>query len=369
MATVKWHSAYDDVQLPTDDGVQTPIDPTGPELMSTHLSRSTRFIKLGFTDDGTINCSIHVARLTDVAKFYALSYTWGPASPTKEILVNGRAFSVRENLWRALDLILRDSKSEPVPYVWVDAISINQMNVLERNQQVQLMPQIYGEAELVLVWISGYGPYVYAAAEEMTAYRPMRPDQENLDHLTPATTGALRALFSEAYWTRMWIVQEFVLAKDMRFYYGDKQFSWTDLRNTMAYLDLSDVAIHCQTHELAAVRDNYQYIRDSSAFRVFRFRKLKKELGAFDIFELILAFHMQDCSDPRDKVFALLGVSSDNKGIQADYTSSEDELFERVLKLYAGKTPRKQFAGLLARSFNPRKKKTLFGEVKAFFGV
>lgn len=38
-------------------------------------------------------------------------------------------------------------------YLWIDALSIDQANVLERNHQVQQMAEIYSKAKYVLVWV------------------------------------------------------------------------------------------------------------------------------------------------------------------------------------------------------------------------
>jgi hypothetical protein len=46
--------------------------------------------------------------------------------------------------------------------------------------------------------------------------------------------------------------------------------------------------------------------------------------------ELVDMFHTRQASDPRDKVYALLGISSDDPGeasLQPDYTISWEELF------------------------------------------
>ena len=243
------------------------------------------------------------------------------------------------------------------PYLWVDGISIDQTNVLERNHQVQLMPCIFSKAKLVFVWIGSYGPGLDVAVQEMTAYKPLHPGQD-LYHLTPKIMESLHTLFSQAYWTRTWIIQEFVLAKDMRSFHGDKQFNWNDLKSTMLYLDDSSVAIHCQTHVSAAVRESYQDIRNSSAFSVYRTRKLYKDLSSFDIFKLVRTFQKQECSDPRDKIFALLGVAANTRGIRVDYTLSEQMLLNQLLE---GLWQRK----LDMRSFEPFKR--LHNEMAALF--
>lgn len=94
------------------------------------------------------------------AKYNALSWCWrtftGEAEAPKEKVVidhlGGRyALLVPKNLADALKT-LRDRR-DTVLRVWVDWICINQKDVEERNNQVQLMAVIYGEADCVYVWL------------------------------------------------------------------------------------------------------------------------------------------------------------------------------------------------------------------------
>ena len=57
---------------------------------------------------------------------------------------------VRENLWWALKhLRLKDRER----FLWIDALSIDQNNVDERNHQVNQMDLIYAKAARVLIWL------------------------------------------------------------------------------------------------------------------------------------------------------------------------------------------------------------------------
>ncbi len=91
---------YGDFQLPES------VDPQNSQQPAPY----TRFVQVVLREDGTVDCTLHVARVTEIGDFEALSYTWGPAQPTKNILLNGQIFAIRRNLWRALHKILRDRK-------------------------------------------------------------------------------------------------------------------------------------------------------------------------------------------------------------------------------------------------------------------
>lgn len=82
--------------------------------------------------------------------YKALSYVWGDAKDTQPILLNGRRFDVTQNLKRAL---VRLRAGGIVAPIWIDAISINQADTEERNQQVRLMRDIYEKTSEVIVYL------------------------------------------------------------------------------------------------------------------------------------------------------------------------------------------------------------------------
>lgn len=82
--------------------------------------------------------------------YVALSYTWGIGHRLHSIICNDAPLPVMENLFSAL-LNLRQTDHDLV--IWIDAVCINQDNVIERNAQVQYMMEIYKGASSVVVWI------------------------------------------------------------------------------------------------------------------------------------------------------------------------------------------------------------------------
>ncbi|KAF8849427.1 HET-domain-containing protein, partial [Acephala macrosclerotiorum] len=102
--------------------------------------------------DSAISCSLRVDRFNSPSLQYeALSYEWGSSQDTTHsILLNDQSFLIRHNLWQALRA-LRSETEERV--LWVDAICINQEDVLERNHQVEMMGDIYRLANEVLIWL------------------------------------------------------------------------------------------------------------------------------------------------------------------------------------------------------------------------
>ena len=98
-----------------------------------------------------IKCSLRSALLDDVVGQYdALSYVWGPDTPSYSIEVNRGTFTIRENLFRFLSRIRHPNKSLDL---WADAICIDQNNIEEKNHQVQQMEKIYRGSRTTRLWL------------------------------------------------------------------------------------------------------------------------------------------------------------------------------------------------------------------------
>ncbi len=110
---------------------------------------SIRVVRIlpGVADD-IVRCSL---RETALGKAHTcLSWVWGsPEADRKTILINDKRFSVLPNLWSFLH---QGRELELQEWMWIDAISIDQNNIPERNQQVRQMSNIYRQAKHVIIW-------------------------------------------------------------------------------------------------------------------------------------------------------------------------------------------------------------------------
>ena len=124
--------------------IYAPLDPD---------RRETRFVTVAPSRDfnARIDCTVSAASLDDCPEYIALSYVWGNPKIVPTILLNGFEQKVTINLGAALRR-LRASEHQCFP-IWIDAIYINQANVIERNSQMHIISGVYGEAELVIAWL------------------------------------------------------------------------------------------------------------------------------------------------------------------------------------------------------------------------
>lgn len=186
--------------------IYSPLDPNVDSI---------RLVVLEPAEDQSspISCRVRHATFREKPKYEALSYTWGDDLHDHTIFIDGKMFMVGPNLLGALKH-LRKSDEERV--LWIDAICINQSDIHEKNKQLCIMPYIYTRAQVVLVWLGTPGldlksailpPNLTTKAQDSTI-EILWQDTFIRNKLLPPGSILLRGMCNEAYWTRLWIIQE-----------------------------------------------------------------------------------------------------------------------------------------------------------------
>ncbi|VUC29956.1 unnamed protein product [Clonostachys rosea] len=199
--------------------------------------------------------------------YEAISYTWGTVTSPREmrsIRVNSFNLPVTPNLYNAL-ISLRQLNAART--VWVDSVCINQGDLNERREQVLLIAHIYAKSERTVVFL---GPST-ATTEAFFAFLALPICQ--LSHCEKCQKGHGQASWhqppleacveagldeqdvldgfvevcSMPWWTRVWILQEFMLSRsDPLLYCGRDTVS---NRQLTANLDrISSWIHHRKTH-------------------------------------------------------------------------------------------------------------------------
>jgi hypothetical protein len=91
-------------------------------------------------------CELNLTHLCsdDHAGYEALSYCWGNTNNSKAIQPSGHQFRVTTNLYAALKRLRH--QHDKIRTLWVDAICINQQDLIERAWQVQMIDYVYAKA-------------------------------------------------------------------------------------------------------------------------------------------------------------------------------------------------------------------------------
>jgi hypothetical protein len=117
-------------------------------------SRSIRVIKLhgaaNISDE--IRFDLITTSLDEPLPYEAISYTWSGQALDRPVYANGQEYHVTKN---AEDVMrrLRPSRPDDSRNLWIDAICINQKDDAEKSVQVQLMFEVYANAERVNIWL------------------------------------------------------------------------------------------------------------------------------------------------------------------------------------------------------------------------
>lgn len=269
-----------------------------------------------------IHCRILTTTHSAHLDYEALSYTWGSTKHPQACYINDDRVAIGRNLWDALRH-LRSTYAERV--LWIDALCIDQSNILERNHQVGQMRMIYSQAETVLIWLGMPSPSSPIAMDWLdrsaSRFRSSFGTLGRLTSRTPADVflqqahrwAALRLLCERPYWHRVWIVQEAVLAENIRLLCGEDEARWEGFANLM-----NDFGTILQPS--SAIEDA-GFVQGSMAARILDLRRMHRSRGC-DLMQLLIATRDSLCADPRDRVFGLVGLAEDlqSHDIDIDYS-------------------------------------------------
>ena len=146
-------------------------------------------------------CTLSEVTFGSRPKFEALSYMWGTESAEEPISLNDVPWKVGRNLLHALRFLRRQVACGKAhqPF-WIDAISINQSNVEERNRQLRIMDQIYFRASTVVVWLgSGYTKFQRGIIGELEAEKGEKGEQDSSQDSNSIQQKIVRYLRTDPY--------------------------------------------------------------------------------------------------------------------------------------------------------------------------
>src|SRR5690242_9041893 len=278
-----------------------------------------------------VQCELVTTSVTSSArKYVAGSYVWGSPEPSSPIIVNGVTIHVRENLAE----FLRGCRGRATSLaVWIDAICINQGDLVERGSQVRLMSQIYTNASATYCWL-GSDANVINALKTIERFNIPGSDftDDNVSfkigtveyYPAIALRGACVALVECDYWSRSWIVQEFVLAPKIHLLAGRTCISGYYHEYISKILRTLGEETKVESRRLALVR------------RLHTMHESYRRGIRFDLEQLFRTFNSSECVVPRDRLFSSVGLLSPEAAISLQpsisYSVSGWEILLHVLE-------------------------------------
>ncbi|KAH7175267.1 heterokaryon incompatibility protein-domain-containing protein [Dactylonectria macrodidyma] len=220
--------------------------------------------------------------------------------------------------------------------LWIDAICVNQSDTEERTAQVALMSHIYSNAKSVVVWLGREDMTTQGASAALRGRSISRHQMFDI-----------RGLINRSWFTRKWVIQEFCLAEAIEMWCGAFQINCDrlldyDLEHLLPALGASGsspATILQQGRkglgiwDVLTLRRWFQQIRSPPL-------DCSSHLSPPSLPALIaLTWHFKS-ADPRDNIFALLGIVSKYPvegtpcDLVADYSTSTEEVFLQAGRVF-----------------------------------
>ena len=140
-------------------------------------------------------------------------------------------------------------------------------------------------------------------------------------YLTHESIAAASDLLLRDYWTRLWPIQEILLARQLVAFIGSQQLSWTDIKALVIELPRHFVG----GHNFIPLSINYM-LGGGTHFKPKR-----------DMFhryhELAKTYVTNECSDPRHKLYGLMSVTDEGRRPAADYSASVQDVYIAAVAL------------------------------------
>lgn len=312
-------------------------------------NRTIRLLEVIPTNVDNVVCRLHDYSLDDCPAYEALSYVWGPPVFDHSIVCDDHTLNITRSLYDILVLLQRANTGH---LLWIDQICINQGDVIERARQVRLMGDIYGYAATVVCFLGQADEDTEVVWQLLLTLQEARP--EGPVHLYEAMTSKLnnspappsssvarprtaRPTLPDAaskdwsvvqkfllrpWFTRCWTYQEALLGSSCTMRCGAFEISFDSFPE--AVKDLFNAGYG------ALMGRGHWHVSGIGLQRDF----LQKSLGRPHMAYILSISRDRQAMNPRDKVYALLGViHAPTAGlITSDYSLSIDEVYADAVR-------------------------------------
>ena len=210
-----------------------------------------------------------------------------------------------------------------------------------------MMGEIFSRADQVLIWLGdaseNNGLIRYAKDHNVdvheikwssffktTTIGQSMPCDKDAEH-------HLELIIDNDYWTRLWVVQEIQLARDLAIVFGQTQTSLEAVASMLAFcfqcwFDHDRLWPKLKL-DLTIPRDDTDTARALFNINYRRGRAIADgQFSSQSFVDLLAAFENQKCTEPKDKTYGLLSLTPyTNVDFPVDYACSVAEIFAKVV--------------------------------------
>jgi heterokaryon incompatibility protein (HET) len=281
-----------------------------------HTQPQIRLLQVCYQPDAAqpVACKLITFDTEDAPPYTALSYTWGSAVSTQTIRIGRSSLTIRKNLHAFLNVIRNDLELCLSTWFWIDQLCIDQSNYAEKAYQVHQMPLIFNGAVGVIVWLGT----AFEGSDDLIA----AISAPSFDGKIPQKNkAAWRTFVDLEYWKRLWICQEFLLARSFSIFLGHRRTG-------------GEYFFKCVLNEFLPL---WAYILPGTRMgrreRIIRLYNAR-DIGIDGSWASALALSRRTlCQDKHDRIYGLLGLVKSELKVYPDYLRSMRDVFFDVLRL------------------------------------
>ncbi|KAI0509483.1 HET domain protein [Xylaria bambusicola] len=278
--------------------------------------------------------------------YEAISYVWGSSEKAYKVYTERGFIPITQNLHAVL-LRLRDCTFPRI--IWADGICINQNDLAERASQVQMMAMVYAKATRVTVWLEEPqggsceldGGTITNGDQALEALRVAAQKQPTNSRqvdkvLDQAAQREILEFLQRSWFQRVWVLQEISAARQILV------MTWSnEIEGYAFYLGLLAVNVALKDYNTQHLVHSLTYLLEDLLFRpkYVSPRMNRFSLDMAPLGQLIDLYYTRKATDRRDKVYALLGMSSDiysPHSLSVNYTISWGHLFRQLVQFVFG---------------------------------
>ena len=239
--------------------------------------------------------------------------------------------------------------------LWVDALSINQTNLEEKAQQVAMIGKIFQQSVRVLAWVGEHldnSELVFALSKDMQDLGARKWRQPRNFSRRRDIICAWTSFLDRRYFHRVWTFQEVVCHRDVLVCCGPNKKSWEDLiTQRFMYKDFTIDDRNFNNLDVTRKKSFRKGLSQEEADRWIWTTENVGDLvlardnyagGDVELLEYILGLNRRECSDRRDRVYAVVSLVRNDAiaaSIGTDYNISMPDLCYKVLMV----TPKREF--------------------------
>lgn len=311
--------------------------------------------------DSPIHCTLLYSYIDSpsLPPYEALTYFWGDKAETRPITLDSHPVSITANL----ELALRHLRLPTSPRIlWVDALCINQDDTAERSHQVGLMRDVYQRCTRDIAWLGPlsdgeeFAPdylspdnnrikWADHVRDGMALMRCMRlrdlehvslegnpgldsmASGEDYHNLKYRQAHSLRSVFERPrVWSRVWVMQELSCAAEVTLVYAREEMGWdvvSEFLDNRVYAD----AFH-MPHSHGSSSPVTEFM--TAALAIEHQRGIMREGYRASLLDVLARFKNVFSTDPRDRVYGLLGLVTEEHGLRVDYGRAAGDVFAEV---------------------------------------